>query len=142
MSYLNALDIQEIEWDVSLSNILKDTKVTKEQIFHPNETIIKLIKINNKVLFQALKKEKDELVVDIDENNNIECGHINYLANIILGYKEIIVCNSNENCSNESEYDNESTGSNELFFHFDSDGNPDESNDVWEYGDAYHLSQS
>jgi hypothetical protein len=145
MSYINNIDILDINWDEKIQNILKKCNLTKENIFKPNEKIILQIKTQNNNLFALLNEATHKkLYIHLDTNNNIKSGHNEFIANIILGYKNIpahihyIYDKQNEDTYiNESKYDSE-----DIFYHYDSDGNPDESNDVWEYGDAYHLSDS
>jgi hypothetical protein len=135
------IQIQDIKLNSSISKIMQNANITESEIYKPTTDLINKIKENDKEIYSLMKISFDkQLDITIDIDNNIINGFKGLIAYIILGYSEIVVtketiCDYDYHNDNYLEYE-------PNHYHFDSDGEPEESNDVWEYGDAYHLSDS
>ena len=146
MSNYEIIQLEDIKWNNKMSDIIKKSDLSILEINKPNKEVINKIKEKDKEIYYLMKKSFDNnLDVILDAENNIITGFKEVIAYTILGYKEIVVTKNNNNYSNleysDYEYENYSE-SEPNYYHFDSDGEPEESNDVWEYGDAYQLNNS
>jgi len=142
MDYIN---INRIGWNKNVYQLLKKVNINKNELFEPNKTTIKKIKNNDFELYQNIKSISNNEYLNINTNNSFEIlsDEKILLAYILLGFQfvPVIIETINNDFLNKTSESDDYEGSEEFCNnnHFDSEGCPDESNDVWEYGDCYHL---
>ena len=135
MLYSINININKIKLDSKIINFISEFK----KIFNKFELKNNISKIENFniELFNILKNNTDRIII-VNQNYEIISGFMNVIAYMLEEKSNFdVLINYDYNyydSGNEYVYSDDN-----IHYHYDSDGNPDESNDVWEYGDVYHI---